>query len=188
MDDLLAHTAEVGAQLDEHLGGNALALADQPEQDVLGTDVVVAELQRFTQRQLENLLRAWREGNVAGRRGATLTDDFFDLAADGFERDSEGFHGFGGDAFAFVDETQENVLCADVAVIEQSCFFLRKNDDPPGPISKAFEHARPFPRRWIREASVTVTAGRVAARGGDLIWSGPSRIGAVRCAREGWNA
>ena len=40
---------EVGAQLHEHLGGDALALADQPEQDVLGADVVVTELQCFTQ-------------------------------------------------------------------------------------------------------------------------------------------
>ena len=49
LDDLLADAAEVGAELDEHLGGDALALADEAEQDVLGADVVVAELQRFAQ-------------------------------------------------------------------------------------------------------------------------------------------
>src|SRR5438874_9443397 len=36
----------VGAELLQHLRRNALALADQPEQDVLGADVVVTELQR----------------------------------------------------------------------------------------------------------------------------------------------
>ena len=56
LDDLLAHAAEVGAELDEDLGGDAFALADEPEEDVLGADVVVAELQRFAQRQLEHLL------------------------------------------------------------------------------------------------------------------------------------
>ena len=49
LDDLLAHPVEVGAELDQHLGGDALALADEAEQDVLGADVVVAELQRLAQ-------------------------------------------------------------------------------------------------------------------------------------------
>src|SRR4029079_399933 len=71
LDDLLAHAAEVGPQLDEHLGGDALALADEAEEDVLGADVVVAELQRFAQRQLEHLLGAGGEGDVPGRRRAT---------------------------------------------------------------------------------------------------------------------
>ena len=44
LDDLLTHPGQVGAQLDQHLGGHSLALADQPEQDVLGADVVVTEL------------------------------------------------------------------------------------------------------------------------------------------------
>ena len=39
---------------------NALALADEAEEDVLGPDVVVAELKRFSQRQLQHLF--WREG------------------------------------------------------------------------------------------------------------------------------
>jgi hypothetical protein len=49
LDDLLAHPRQVGAELDQHLGGDALALADETEENVLGADVVVAELQRFAQ-------------------------------------------------------------------------------------------------------------------------------------------
>ena len=56
LDHPVAHTVEVGAQLDEHLRGDAFALPDEREQDVLGPDVVVTELQRFAQRQLERLL------------------------------------------------------------------------------------------------------------------------------------
>jgi hypothetical protein len=58
LDDLLAHPVQVGAELDQHLGGDALALTDEAEQDVLGADVVVAELQRLAQGQLEHLLGA----------------------------------------------------------------------------------------------------------------------------------
>ena len=106
LDDLLADAAEVGAELDEHLGGDALALADQAEQDVLGADVVVAELQRLAQRQLEHLLRSRGERDVAGRRRAALADDLLDLVADGLERDAEALEGLGGDAFALVDEAR----------------------------------------------------------------------------------
>lgn len=44
LDDLLPHPVEVCAQLDQDLGGDALALTDQAEQDVLRADVVVAQL------------------------------------------------------------------------------------------------------------------------------------------------
>ncbi len=47
LDDLLADPVEVGAELDQNLRGNALALADEAEQDVLCADVVVAELPRL---------------------------------------------------------------------------------------------------------------------------------------------
>jgi hypothetical protein len=79
LDDLLAHPVEVGAELDQHLGGDALALADQAEQDVLGADVVVAELQRLAQRELETFLARGGERDVPGRRLLALADDLLDL-------------------------------------------------------------------------------------------------------------
>jgi hypothetical protein len=47
LQHLLADSVEIGPQLDQHLRRDALALTDQAEQDVLGADVVVAELKRF---------------------------------------------------------------------------------------------------------------------------------------------
>ena len=145
LDDLLAHPAEVGAELHEHLGGDALALADEAEEDVLGADVVVAELQRFAQRQLEHLLGAGREGDVARRRRAALADDLLDLAANRFQADAERFHRLGGDAFTFVDEAEQDVLGADVAVVQQACFLLRQHHHPTGPIGEAFKHGGSVP-------------------------------------------
>ena len=146
LDDLLADAGQVGAELDEDLGGDALALADQAEQDVLGADVVVAELQRLAQRQLEDLLGAGGEGDVPGRRRAALADDLLDLAADGLERDAEALEGLGGDAFALVDQAEQDVLGPDVAVVEQARFLLGEDDDPAGPVGETFEHVRPFQR------------------------------------------
>ena len=140
LDDLLADPVEVGAELDQHLGGDALALADQAEQDVLGADVVVAELQRLAQRELEDLLGARRERDVPARRLLALADDLLDLRADGLQRDAEALQSLGGDALTLVDQTQEDVLGADVVVAEHPGFFLRQDDHPAGSVCEPLEH------------------------------------------------
>ena len=157
LDDLLAHAGQVGAELDEHLGGDALALADEAEEDVLGADVVVAELQRLAQRQLEHLLGARGERDVARRRRAALADDLLDLAAHGLERDAERLERLGGDAFALVDQPEQDVLGADVVVVEQPRFLLRQHDDPAGPVGEAFEQGNRLPWRGSVARSLPVT-------------------------------
>ena len=139
LDDLLAHPRQVGAELHQDLGGDALALADQAEQDVLGADVVVAELQRLAQRQLEHLLGPRRERDVARRRRAALADDLLDLAAHRLEGDAQRLEGLGGDPLTLVDQPEQDVLGADVVVVEQARLFLRKHDDPAGPVGETFE-------------------------------------------------
>ena len=90
LDDLLADARQVGAELHEDLGGDALALTDQPEEDVLGADVVVPELQRLAERQLEDLLGPGREGDVPARGRPALADDLLDLGADPLEARCRG--------------------------------------------------------------------------------------------------
>ena len=107
---------------------------------MLGADVVVAELQRLAQRQLEDLLRTRGEGDVAGGRRTALTDDLLDLLPHGLERDAERLERFGRDAFALVDQPEQDVLGADVVVVEQPGLFLREDDDTTGSIREAFKH------------------------------------------------
>ena len=140
LDDLLADPVEVGAELDQHLGGDALALADQAEQDVLGADVVVAELQGLAQRQLEDLLGPRGEGDVPGRRLLALADDLLDLLADGLERDAERLQRLGGDALTLVDQAEQDVLGADVVVVEHPGLFLGQDDNPPRAVGEPLEH------------------------------------------------
>jgi hypothetical protein len=71
LDHGLADAVQLRAELLQYLGGDAIPFADEPEQDVLGADVVGAELERFTERELEDLLRARRERDVTGRSGLT---------------------------------------------------------------------------------------------------------------------
>jgi len=140
LDDLLAHPVEVGTQLDQDLSGDTFALADQTQQDVLGPDVVVAELQCLPQRELEDLLRARGEGNVTAGCLLALADDLLDLLAHRFQGDAEGLQRLGGDAFTLVDEAEQDVLGPDVVVVEHARFFLRENHHSAGSVGKPLEH------------------------------------------------
>ncbi len=54
--DFLAGAVGVDVQVVEDAGGHTFALPHEPQQDVLGADVVVTQRQRLAQRQLEHLL------------------------------------------------------------------------------------------------------------------------------------
>jgi hypothetical protein len=155
LDDLLAHLVEVGAELDEDLGGDALALADEAEQDVLGPDVRVPQLEALSQRVLQDLLRPRREGDVSGRSLLPLSDDLLHLLAHGDQRDVEVLERLGGETFALVDEAQQDVLGADVVVVEHPRLFLREHHHPSGPICEPFEH---------RQSSLPLSASRLLPR------------------------
>ena len=77
---------------------------------------------------------------MTGWRRTALTDDLFDLCTHCFERNVERLESLGCNTLAFVDESEQNVLGADVRMIEQAGFFLSQHYDPAGPIGKAFEH------------------------------------------------
>src|SRR5665213_3030413 len=89
LDDLLAHPGQIRAEVPQQLRGDALALADQAEQQMLGADVVVPERQRLTKRELESLLRPRREGRRVARGRAGRTDRPAHLFAHRLERDAE---------------------------------------------------------------------------------------------------
>src|SRR5205823_2690236 len=55
--------------------------------------------------------------------------------------------GLSGDAFALVDQPEEDVLGADVVVVEHPRFFLREDHDASGAIREPLEHlTRPSDR------------------------------------------
>ena len=85
LDHLLPDPVQVSTKADQHLGGNALALTDQAQQDVLRADVVVAKLKRFTQRKLKHLLGPRRERDVTRRRLLAQADNLLNLLTHGFE-------------------------------------------------------------------------------------------------------
>ena len=117
LDDGGTHPAEIGPELQEHLGGHSLALPHQPEQDVLGADVVVVHLQGLAQRELQHALGAGREGDVPGWHLLPLAHDLDHLLACRLQGDSHLFQRLGGHALALVNQTEKQVFRADVVVV-----------------------------------------------------------------------
>jgi hypothetical protein len=140
LDHLLADPAGVSAQLDQHLGGDVLALADQAEQDVLGADGVVAQLQRLRQRQLQDLRGARSERDVPRRRLLALAGDPPDVLADRLQADPQRLQGLRGDVLAPADQAEQDVLGADVVVVEHAGLFLSQDHNPPRPVGEPLEH------------------------------------------------
>ena len=80
-DDLVADLVQVHAETLEDAGGDALALADEAEQQVLRADVVVAEAARLVDGQLDDALRARRQPDLADDRAVAAADDELDGGA-----------------------------------------------------------------------------------------------------------
>ena len=71
---LLADFLQIDSKALEHPGGNALALADEAEQQVLRADVAVIEPARFVNSELDDLLCARGQANFANDRAFATTD------------------------------------------------------------------------------------------------------------------
>jgi hypothetical protein len=69
-----------------------------------------------------------------------LTNDLLNLAAHSLERNAQRLQRLGGNAFAFMNQTQEDVLSPDVVVVEHAGFFLSQNHHTAGPVGKPLEH------------------------------------------------
>jgi hypothetical protein len=143
----------------------------------------VAELQRLTQRQLQHLLGPRRERDVPARRLLTLADDLFYLLTHTLKRDAEALQRLGRHALTLVDEAEQDVLRADVVVVEHPGFFLRQDDDSTGTVGEPLEHgthvlaARPHaPRRQGARGRGDERSGALSL---SLLASGVARVGSL---------
>ncbi len=143
-DHLVADLVGVGVEVEQDAGGDALVLTHEAEQDVLGADVVVAERERLAQRQLEDLLGARRERDLAGGDLLAGTDDAHDLRAHPFDGDVEGLEHAGGQSLLLAEQAEQDVLGADVVVLESPRLLLGEDDDLAGSLGESLEQKIPL--------------------------------------------
>jgi hypothetical protein len=138
--DLLADPFCVHIKVAEYAGRDAFALAHQPQEHVLGAYVVVSQGQSLAQGQLQDLLRSGSEGDLALRFAITFSHDTADLATNLFQGHVQRTEHPGGHAVRLAQETQQQVLCADVVVPQGPGLLLCEDYDLPGPFGESFEH------------------------------------------------
>jgi putative spermidine/putrescine transport system substrate-binding protein len=102
----------------------------------------VAEAEGLAERELEHLLGARREGDLPGGDLFAGADDPDDLRAHALDGDVERLEDAGREALLLTQQTEQDVLRADVVVLERPRFFLRENDHLPGSLCESLEHLR----------------------------------------------
>ena len=80
---------------------------------------------------------------MPGRRLLALADDLLDLLPDRVQADPQRLQRLGPYTLTLTDEAEQEVLGADVVVIEPLGFFLREGHNPPRPVGKPLEHCPP---------------------------------------------
>lgn len=131
----------VEARALQHLIGHTFLFSQQAEEEVLRADVIVPQADRFSQAQLENLLCPRCERDVAGRVTGPPANDRFHLLSQVDKTCALGKQRLGADSFRFGQETKEEVLGPDPAVMETASFLLGEHHHPPSAVGEPFEHA-----------------------------------------------
>ena len=142
VEDLLADLLQLQAEVHEDLGGHAVLLAEQAEQEVLRPHVVVVQVPRLLDGVLDDLLGPRRLRELAHRHhlGSAL-DQLLHLQAHLAEIDVQVLEDVGADAGALLHQTQEDVLRPDVLVVEALGFLVRQGHHLAGSIGQSLEHA-----------------------------------------------
>ena len=108
---------------------------------MLGAHVVVVQVPSLLHRVLDHLLRARRLRQLAHRDHVRAAlDELLDLQADLAKIDVEVLQHVGRDPAAFLDQTQEDVLGADIFVIEPLRFLVGQLHHLAGAVSKSLVH------------------------------------------------
>ena len=165
-DDLVADLLGVGVEVEQDARCDALVLADEAEQDVLGADVVVAQAQCLAECELEHLLSARGERDLPGRHFLARADDAHDLRAHALHSDVEGLEDTSRKSLLLAQQAEQDVLGADVVVLERSRFLLRENDDLAGSFCESLEHVLLVLPAVRVEASASVDAWSLGRVGG----------------------
>ena len=139
VDDLVADLVEVDAQALEHAGGDALALADEAEEEVLGADVVVAEAPGLVDGELDHPLGARGQAHLADDRSVAATDDELDRGPHLGQLDVHVLEHARRHALALADEAEEEVLGPDVVVVEALRLVLGEGQHLPRSIGELVE-------------------------------------------------
>ena len=108
---------------------------------MLRPDVVVTQLPRLFNGELQDPLRLGSERNLAERqRFREAGERTLNLRLHRFQTQPEPLQDRRGDTFPVADETEKHVLGADEIMPEPSRLFPSEDNDPSRPFGEPFKH------------------------------------------------
>ena len=123
-EDFFAATLEVDVELLEDTGSDALPFLQEPQQDMFGANVGMTEATGFRHGMSHDLLHARCERN--GVRSLSflrpLADLLLDGRADTLQIEAHPAEDIDGHAFTQLDQAEQDVLRANVVVVESARF------------------------------------------------------------------
>src|SRR5258708_5205650 len=96
--------------------------------------------QRLAQRQLQRLLGPRSDRGVPRRRLLPLADDLVDLLAHRLPADPQRLQRLRRGALALMDQPEQDMLSADVVVVQHPGLILSQDNNPPRPVGEPLEH------------------------------------------------
>ena len=138
---LLTDLVQAGPQGLQDLGRDGLPLLHDSEEQVLGADVVVAELPGLLDGQLEDPLGLGRERHLAEGQGLREAGEGpLDLPLDRLQTEAETLEHGRRDALPVPDQPEKDVLGPDEVVAEPPGFLPGQDDHPPRALGESLEH------------------------------------------------
>ena len=107
---------------------------------MLRTDIVVVQLARLFEGQLDHALCAGREDHLLLNRLTAAPHDRLDFLPDLGQVDAERLEHFGREALALGNDPEQDMLGSDVVVTEPLGFFLSQDDTAPRSLGERFPH------------------------------------------------
>ena len=154
-EDLVAGALDVDLEGLEHAGGNALPFPQEAEEDVFRTDVGMAEGLGFLAGEREDLLNPGGVGDTGLRLGLLAGADLlFHRGADGLKVEPHLLEHADGDALSQLDQPEQEVLGADVVMMEPVGLLAGQREDLLRPGSEVVHwflgHGRGGLSGWLR--------------------------------------
>ena len=141
LEDFVTGAFDIDLEIFEDASGNAFALAEEAEENVLGADIRMVEGFGFFAGEGEDFFHAGGVGNIADHFGFGATSDlFFDLHANGLEVEAHFLEDIHGHALAEFDETKEEMFGADVVVIKAIGLFSSEGENLLGAGCEVVHH------------------------------------------------
>ncbi len=139
LNGLGAHLLQVDAQTFQHAGGDTLALAHETKQQVFCSDIVMIQTTSFINGQLDHLFGAWSQTNFAQHDAVSTSNNKFNGAANLVQFNAQITQYFGGNALSLTYQTKQEMLGADIIVLEALRFFLSQAQNLSGSFGKSIK-------------------------------------------------